>query len=418
MMSSRLSAVTIKPPVKASTRSLISSARGGATASQALPASPASPASSPTVVAATAAANYVATLPAIPSDLSGLDARALVNLFCSNATATTETEPFALEKVATAALAHITSLELQRDEAVAAAASSLIAATTSLATTETLKQEQLETRGVLAALAAAATDTRCALDAARTLDAATRAQIKDLLLQREQYTASQSSVSSLSLSSNARVADAAGYALAEDRAAAADVRAYDGERALAAARAETSYWRHRAERAEALSEQLSGVIASQNDALADAAYAGEDRLRVSDADWRRARVACGLLTEAEEADEIVAHSSSDFYVTRNDTSDRNNISDRNDVYRSDDDTNHKNGGTASPPVSDDEENRSGGSDDSNCNSDTMSRLHLRGEMLLRAFGARGRGANANASGSAAPRRLAPAPRSHMGPHQG
>ena len=333
---------------------------------------------------------------------SSLDARGLLSLLCvamnsASISDNVNTTVSLWGPIAVAALAKLGTLERQRDDALAEALNNASA----------LKRESAETRSVLTALATAATDTRFALDEARILDAKTRAEIVDLraqlLLKETQMSLLPSTtpptIQPIQTSDHATTttpnntpilpeSESCTSILAENRAEAADLRAYDSERAVAAAKAETNYWLHRAERAEALAEQLTHVIQSQNDALSDAAYAGEDRLRVSDADWRRARLACGLITQAEVEDEIVADAANirprgdsdgnddndDFYESIVDTPISSDNDDDNDVREN--------------IVNDDEANDD---DDDTTNNP---RLQLRGELLLHAFGARAMNNNA------------------------
>jgi hypothetical protein len=164
--------------------------------------------------------------------------------------------------------------------------------------------------------------------------------------------------------------------LSEDRAAAADARSYDFERAVAAARSESSYWAQRAERAEALAEQLTGVISAQNDALAEAAFAGDDRMRVSDADWQRTREACGMQTDRSGCDYNFDADDGGFESMR-------------------------------PSAGDDGEEDDGyGGEDTG---DDSRREELRGELLLHAFGSHRSSSSSNSNGNFV-RRGAPPPR--------
>jgi hypothetical protein len=92
--------------------------------------------------------------------------------------------------------------------------------------------------------------------------------------------------------------------VAETAAASSAATASAAVRDAADARTEAAYWRARAARAEAFADQLSGVIVAQADALSDAACAGEQRLRDSDADWVR----CGgsdIVPSTADAVELV-----------------------------------------------------------------------------------------------------------------
>ena len=196
---------------------------------------------------------------------------------------------------------------------------------------DALVRERDESRAVLGALAAAASDARTSLDAARGDMAARAAETAALREEidalhgeaatlRERLERARASVAAAAredalsqtvtlVESKGRSGNGAGSVLtppggapprasvasppqksllaAEAAAASSAASATAAGRDAADARTDAAYWRARAERAEALADQLSGVVSAQADALCDAAYAGEQRLRESDADWVR-----------------------------------------------------------------------------------------------------------------------------------
>jgi hypothetical protein len=344
----------------------------------------------PTVVAA---ANTDVSPPLPPSDLSGLGVEALLSLLCVAMDAAGQSPSVRASPawatvacwgpVARAALSRVGELVRDRDGALRAI--------------EEFHRENGEARKVLAALAAAASDTRETLEAARAgADAAARVHATELASLRTRVNelqialdAANAVVAKRADNSGSPPATSSGdfskatRVLSEDRAAAADARSYDFERAVAAARSESSYWAKRAERAEALAEQLSGVISVQNDALAEAAFAGDDRMRVSDADWQRTREACGMQTDHSDCNNFDEDEGFESMKPR-----------AGDDVEEDD---HNNADEEGDETSDENETAYSRRDE------------LRGELLLHAFGSRRSSSSSNSKGDFA-RRGAPPPR--------
>lgn len=271
-------------------------------------------------------------VPSAPDLPTGTDACACVSLLCVTIDALAASSSIrdaggaafaCLPSVAAGARARVEALASERDA---------------------LARERDESRAILGALAAAASDARTSLDTARgdvaaraAETAALRAEIAALHVEaatlRERLESAAESVAaaaraaadsaqlqvvktidskervvgadvatptppggaphptSVSTTTSARTPRASpprkSLLAAEAAAASSAAHATAAGRDAADARTDAAYWRARAERAEALADQLSGVVAAQADALCDAAYAGEQRLRESDADWLR-----------------------------------------------------------------------------------------------------------------------------------